>query len=159
MNVVVSDPKSSKAVSRKAEGVPKSFLNKKIGETVSLDDIGLDGYSAKITGGSDADGFPMHPSVVGTVRKKILSKRGIGFRQKLRGEKRRKSVRGNAVTENTSQVNVVIVKEGREAFSSFLAVPKATEEKKSAKEEMIAKSLEAVGTDEAVKAAKEFKKK
>ena len=58
MNIVISDPKTKKAYSKKIED-PKPFLNKKIGETINLTIIGLDGFEGKITGGSDKEGFPM----------------------------------------------------------------------------------------------------
>ncbi|MDO8624973.1 MAG: S6e family ribosomal protein [Candidatus Diapherotrites archaeon] len=159
MNIVVSNPKTSKAVSKKVEGVPAIFLNKRISETVSLDEIGLDGYTARITGGSDKDGFPMHPSLLGSMRKKILSQKGTGFRQDKKGEKRRKSVRGNTVTDAISQLNVSVVKEGKTPFSEFVAqTPKGIEQKKSIKEEMVEKSLAGVGDESVAAVAKEIKK-
>jgi small subunit ribosomal protein S6e len=146
-------------VSRKVEGVPASFLNKKIGETVSLSEIGLDGYEARITGGSDKEGFPMHPSVVGAMRRKILSLAGTGFRQGEKGEKRRKSVRGNTVSDLTAQLNVAVVKEGKPSFKELVEqTPKGIEQKKSVREEMVEKSLAGVGDESVAAMAKEIKK-
>ncbi len=163
MNIVVSNPKTSQAISKKVDMVPKVFLNKKLGETVALDEIGFDGYEGKITGGSDKEGFPLHPSVVGSGRRKILSLSGIGFRQTGDGEKRRKSVRGNTVSEQISQINVSVTKEGNAKFAELFAqTPKQVEQKKSAKEEMVEKSLAAVGDEKtaamAAEVAKELKK-
>src|SRR3989344_812287 len=156
MNIVVSNPKSSQAISKKIDALPKVFLNKRIGETVSLDEIGFDGYEGKITGGSDKEGFPLHPSVVGSMRRKILSLKGTGFQQKNDGEKRRKNVRGNTISDQISQINVSVTKEGKTSFAElFAATPKQIEQKKSAKEEMVAKSLAAVGDEKTAKLAAE----
>lgn len=160
MNIVISDPKTRKAYSKKVDDVPAAFLNKKIGSKVTLDSVGLNGFEAKITGGSDKDGTPMHPTVEGFNRKKILSLKGTGFRQTNKGERRRKSVRGNTVFKDTSQINVVMTKGDSEKLSeAFGAAPKVDEKKKSVKEEMIERSLSAVGDDKAAEEAKAIKGK
>ncbi len=159
MNIVVSHPKSGRAVSKKTDALPKSFLNKKIGDTVSLDEIGMEGFEARIAGGSDKEGFPMHPSISGVSRKKILSLKGTGFRQSARGIKMRKSVRANTVTEELSQLNVQVVKEGKAPFTDYAGQPKVKEEKKSVKEEMIEKSLAGVGDESVAQEAKKIKGK
>jgi small subunit ribosomal protein S6e len=47
------------------------------------------------------------------VKKKILvSKRGIGYKPRRQGEKRRKTVRGNEVTANMTLINLKVVKYG-----------------------------------------------
>ncbi|MBI2597761.1 MAG: 30S ribosomal protein S6, partial [Candidatus Diapherotrites archaeon] len=58
MKIVISDQKAKKAYSKTVED-PSVFFEKKIGEIVNLNRIGLENYEAKITGGSDKDGFPM----------------------------------------------------------------------------------------------------
>lgn len=160
MNIVISDPKTRRAYSKKVDEVPPAFLNKKIGSTVSLESIGLHGFEAKVTGGSDKEGIPMHPAMEGSNRKKILSHKGIGFRQTNKGERRRKSVRGNTVFKDSSQINVVLTKGDSQKLSEqFGGRPKTGEKKVSVKEEMIARSLAAVGDDAAAEAAKTIKGK
>jgi len=63
MNIVISDPKTGKAYSKKTE--EPVFLNKKINESVDLGTIGLVGFKGKITGGSDKQGFPMRATIEG----------------------------------------------------------------------------------------------
>ncbi|MHA1932155.1 MAG: S6e family ribosomal protein [Promethearchaeota archaeon] len=47
------------------------------------------------------------------MKKKILvSKRGIGYKPRRQGEKRRKTVRGNEVTANMTLINLKVVKYG-----------------------------------------------
>jgi len=72
-----------------------------------LSTMGLDGYRAKITGGSDAQGFPMKKDLEGSIRKKVFVNT-----DKKRGIRKRLTARGNAIAEDIKQINVVIVKEG-----------------------------------------------
>ncbi len=121
MNIVISDPKEGKAYSKKTEEA--LFVGRKIGETVTLDAIGLKGYKAVITGGSDKDGFPMKPSLEGQARKKLLMKKGIGIRSKRKGERQRKRVRGNTVGQDIHQLNLKITGYGKEKLSKILGKP------------------------------------
>lgn len=95
----------------------KVFMGKRIGETVKLDGIGLTGYEAIITGGSDNAGFPMRKSILGTKRKRALLKGGVGYRKAKKGLKKRKTVRGNQVAEDIAQINLKVVKEGKTKLS------------------------------------------
>ena len=70
MNIVLSEPVSGKAYSKKTE--ESVFLGKIIGDVVELSEIGLKGFKGKISGGSDKNGFPMRKNVEGTNRKKIF---------------------------------------------------------------------------------------
>ena len=92
-----------------------------LGEEINGDMIGFDGYKLKITGGSDSDGFPMNPSVQGGMRKRILSSGGIGFRPKLKGMRKRKSVRGNTISEDIYQINMKITQTGPKKIEEVLA--------------------------------------
>ncbi len=108
--VVVSDPETGNAKSVEVEGsraVP--FIGKRIGETIDGSIIGLSGYKLLITGGCDKDGFPMRPDVHGGVRKRVILTGGAGFKPRRRGERRRKMVRGNTITEEITQINVKVV--------------------------------------------------
>ena len=96
------------------------FEGMKIGDTIKGGLIGFPNYEFEITGGSDASGFPMRKDVHGPVKKKILvSKRGIGYRPRRKGEKRRKTVRGNEITFDMTLINLKILKYGEtELFKS-----------------------------------------
>jgi small subunit ribosomal protein S6e len=160
MNIVVSDPKSGRAINKKTDEAV--FLNRKIGDEVDLHAIGLSGFRGKITGGSDRQGFPMKKSLQGSGRKKLLLKAGIGFNASRDGEKRRKSVRGNTVSPETMQLNISITKHGDRDLKEFFKPAEAgkkEEAKKSAKERMIKASLEAVGDLELADEAKKIKGK
>ncbi len=130
MKLTISDKKTGKAYSKDLE--KPEFIGKKIGDEISLDNIGLAGYSAKITGGSDKNGFPMKPTVEGSSRRKIRMKGGIGFKPKKKGLYRRKSVRGKIVSDNINQLNLIVTKHGSEKLEKILA---KKEEKKEEGEE------------------------
>jgi len=96
------------------------FDTMKIGDTIKGGLIGFPNYEFEITGGSDASGFPMRKDVHGPVKKRILvSKRGIGYKPKRKGEKKRKTVRGNEITFDMTLINLRILKYGEtELFKS-----------------------------------------
>jgi ribosomal protein S6E (S10) len=96
------------------------FETLKIGDTIKGGLIGFPNYEFEITGGSDASGFPMRRDVHGPVKKRILvSKRGIGYKPIRKGEKRRKTVRGNEITYDMTLINLKILKYGEtELFKS-----------------------------------------
>ncbi len=96
------------------------FEGMQIGDTIKGGLIGFPNYEFEITGGSDASGFPMRKDVHGPVKKRILvSKRGIGYKPRRKGEKRRKTVRGNEITFDMTLINLKILKYGEtELFKS-----------------------------------------
>ncbi|GAB4311949.1 MAG: 30S ribosomal protein S6e [Promethearchaeota archaeon] len=86
----------------------------KIGDEVNGATVGFPGYMFRITGGSDEAGFPMRFDVHGPVKKRVfLSKRSVGYKPPVRGKRRWKYVRGNEITEDIVQVNMVVVKYGK----------------------------------------------
>jgi len=135
-----SKPKSSKAWQTKKE-VP-SLIGKKIGDKFDGSLIGLSGFTLQITGGSDKDGFPMRPDLPGTLRKKALLTKGIGFRGrkkikkkvfKVKGMRKRKYIRGNTISPEIVQVNCKVL-EGEGDIPKILGIP-PKEKKEEVKEE------------------------
>ncbi|MHA1713424.1 MAG: 30S ribosomal protein S6e [Candidatus Ranarchaeia archaeon] len=111
--VIVSDPKSGKSERIEVkDDRARSLFGKRIGDEIEGELVGVSGAILRITGGSDKDGFPMRHDVHGGVRKRILISRGVGFHPRRPGERRRKTVRGNEVTEDIVQINMV-KQEGR----------------------------------------------
>ena len=97
------------------EVVGSKLLGLKIGDEVDGSIIGLDYVKLRIAGGSDATGIPMHPGVPGPVKKKVLLSGPPGFHPREKGERRRKMVRGNVISDGTVkrdkmvQINVAII--------------------------------------------------
>jgi small subunit ribosomal protein S6e len=93
-----------------------------IGDIFEGDIIGFEGLRFKIRGGSDATGFPMHPGVPGSIKKKVLLSGPPGFRPSRKGERMRKTVRGRAIPDPRgerrktalAQLNVVVYYPGGE---------------------------------------------
>lgn len=134
--IVISDPKSKKAYQKEIEEKASGLLGKKIGEKFSGNSLGLTGYELVITGGSDKDGFPMRPDVDGQARKKILIHGPPGFHPKLKGQRRKKSVRGNTISLDVSQINTKVVSHGQKSLEELLGVKaKEKAEKKEQKAE------------------------
>jgi small subunit ribosomal protein S6e len=90
------------------------LIGKIVGETFNGALIGLPGYELKITGGSDRGGIPIRKDVHGPRKKRVLLSKGPCYKPKKKGEKRRKIVRGNEITDDMTQVNTVVVKYGKE---------------------------------------------
>jgi small subunit ribosomal protein S6e len=122
MQIVISDSKAGKAY--KVEGKDAEanalFIGKRIGDVVDADILGLGGYALEITGGSDKQGMPMRKDVSGTVRKRILITNPPGYQQKEQGKRRRKSVRGNEISTEISQINVLIKEYGKKPLDELL---------------------------------------
>jgi small subunit ribosomal protein S6e len=113
MRLVISDPKSGKSYQSE---VPKeqeiAIVGKRIGDEIDGGVVGAAGFTLKLTGGSDASGFPMRPDVPGNRKMAALITKGIGFKTKRKGERRRKMLRGNNYSQDTAQVNSLVIKAG-----------------------------------------------
>ncbi|MFB6100120.1 MAG: S6e family ribosomal protein, partial [Candidatus Nanohalobium sp.] len=81
------------------------LIGKKVGEEFDGGIVGLSGYTLKITGGSDKSGFPMRHSIDGSERERVLLEDGAGINEDEDGVRRRKSVRGNTVSDEIEQLN------------------------------------------------------
>ncbi|KEG10272.1 40S ribosomal protein S6 [Trypanosoma grayi] len=83
------------------------------------------GYTFKLQGGSDKDGFPMVQGVMAPSRVSLLVKRGaVGFNtfRGYQGERRRKSLRGCILASDIAVLNVVIVKTGEQPIEGVTDV-------------------------------------
>jgi len=108
--VVVADPKTGKSQSMEVKDQQaQPLLGLRIGEELDGSLLGLTG-KVKISGGSDKAGFPMRSDVMGGVKKYVLMTRGIGFRKNAgEGQKKRKLVRGNTITDEIYQINAIVM--------------------------------------------------
>ncbi|MCS7106322.1 MAG: 30S ribosomal protein S6e [Candidatus Aenigmarchaeota archaeon] len=126
---IVADPETRKTYQLEVEkNKAIGLIGKKIGDEFNGDILGLPGYTLKITGGTDKDGFPMHPEVHGMGRKKVLLSSPPCFHPRKKGERRRKTVRGNTISEDIVQINCKIVKKGEKPIEEL--VPVKQKEKK-----------------------------
>jgi len=108
--LIVSDQETGKSdMYELKDPLARALVGLKIGDEIDASVLELDG-KVKITGGSDRAGFPMRSDVQGGVKKYVLLTKGVGFRPKNKGERRRKLVRGNTITEEIYQVNGILIK-------------------------------------------------
>lgn len=134
--IVVSDSKTAQAYQVTVTGAAANkIIGKNIGETISGDVAGLSGYTLKLTGGTDKDGFPMRRDLPGPARKKILVAGGVGFRPVADGVRMRRTMRGREISSEVTQINTVIVEYGQKPLDEIfpkkeLKEGEALEEKK-----------------------------
>tara|TARA_Y100000310_G_scaffold336236_1_gene420245 strand:- start:552 stop:971 length:420 start_codon:yes stop_codon:yes gene_type:complete len=132
---VINDPKTGKSYSKPVQ--TSALLNRKIKDKVPGNLVDLIGYELEIKGGSDNSGFPMRPEIDTTQRKKILVKDSIGVKIKRKGMFRRKTVRGNTISEKTAQINLTVSKYGTKPIEGLLTSKENSKEevKKETKKE------------------------
>jgi small subunit ribosomal protein S6e len=107
--IVVSDAKTGKSeVLEAKDATAQLFMGRRLGDTVDLTAVGQN-YKVKITGGSDKAGFPMRADILGGGKRYVLMTEGVGFRNAVQGEKRRKLVRGGLINDEVYQLNAVKV--------------------------------------------------
>ena len=129
--IIVSDPETGKSRVVEVEGtraVP--LVGRRLGEVIDGAAVGMSGYKLKLTGGSDKDGFPMRPNVHGGVRASVILSEGVGFHPSRAGERQRKTLRGNVITEEIVQINMRIVEKPKEKEKKEKKKKKKRKEKK-----------------------------
>lgn len=133
--VIVSDRKTGHAHQIQiSDNNTNRFIGKNIGEIVSGDAVNLPGYSLKITGGTDNDGFPMRSGLPGSSRRKALVSGGVGFKSQVNGMRRRKAIRGEEIASDIGQVNTVIEEYGSKSIDELLGGGGAEEASENATE-------------------------
>jgi small subunit ribosomal protein S6e len=110
--LIVSDPTSKTSKAATIEGAKaQALVGKSIGDEIDGKLLGIGNMKLKITGGTDKDGIPMRFDIQGAAKKRAILSGGVGFKPRDNGERRRKLVRGRQVSEDTLQVNSVVVTE------------------------------------------------
>ncbi len=134
--VVVNDIQSGKSYNIPVSGHhANSLIGKKINDEVDGIFVSLPGYKLKITGGTDKDGFPMRQDIPGSTRRRLLLSKGLGFKPKTRGKRKKKSVRGNTINQEIVQVNMKVLKPGAKPIDEIIKGEGKTEAKEAAPKE------------------------
>ena len=108
--LIISDPEqgTSKAIElQETRSAP--LIGRKVGDILDGSIADMPGNKVQIMGGSDKDGFPMRPSVHGGVRRRVILSGGVGFNPQNEGMRKRKTVRGNVITDDIVQINLKVV--------------------------------------------------
>lgn len=142
LKINISD-KSGKTYNLEMEAgelIGKDLHDKIHGKALSQD---LEGYELEITGASDSSGFTSHKDVLGSSLKRLLLTYGKAMHKrprregkkllsapKPRGLRLRKTVRGRAISGDTAQINLKILKHGAKALSDIFPEQGKGKEKK-----------------------------
>jgi small subunit ribosomal protein S6e len=130
--VVVKDTKKGKSHNVQVSGHhANSLIGKKIVDEVDGIFISLPGYKLQITGGTDKDGFSMRSDLPGVGRRRLLLSESKGFRPGERGMRKKKTVRGNTVSQDIVQINMKVIKHSSRSIDQLIK----TEAKEKPKEE------------------------
>merc|ERR1719168_577707 len=93
------------------------FFDKRMASEVAGDSLGdeFKGYVFRISGGNDKQGFPMKQGILCNHRVRLLFKKGMScYRERRKGCRKRKSVRGCVVGPDLATLSLVLVKKGAE---------------------------------------------
>lgn len=113
---------SHKGKTIKLETESEDVVGKTIGETIKGQHISadLDGYELQITGTADISGFPGKQGLEGAGYHRQLLTKGFGMKDSRKGMRLRKTLRGQEISLLTSQINTIVVKEGKKKFEDLL---------------------------------------
>ncbi len=102
--LTISDIKGKSVSKELKDSDANPLLGLQLGNETDASIVGLSG-KLKLTGGSDKSGVPMRNDVHGSARKKVLLSKGVGLQDAEMGQRKRKLMRGNTVSEEIYQVN------------------------------------------------------
>jgi small subunit ribosomal protein S6e len=123
--LIVSDPRNGTSQRVELDDQQlRAIIGTRIGQVIDGTLAGLQGYKIKLTGGTDKDGIPMRPDVHGSAKARIVLSGGVGYKPKNIGKRKRKVVRGNIVSAETTFLNF-----------SIMEAPKAKKKKKESKQD------------------------
>jgi small subunit ribosomal protein S6e len=107
--IIVSDPNGTSQKVEIEDAQLRPLVGTRIGQVIDGSLAGMQGYKLKFTGGTDKDGVPMRPDVHGSARARIVLSGGVGFKPTEKGMQKRKVVRGNTISAETSFLNFSVV--------------------------------------------------
>jgi small subunit ribosomal protein S6e len=96
------------------------FLGKRIGEVVGGELFGVEGYTFRISGGTDRAGFPLRGDLPGGRQLRLFVGDGFGFHAPRHGQHRRRTYRGGTISEETVQINLTVEQRGKKPLAELL---------------------------------------
>jgi len=140
----------------------EELIGKSVGDKLDGKELlpGLEGYELELTGTSDKAGFPSLPNVEGSGLKRVLLSYEKGMKTKPKGERKkkydktpkglrlRKTVRGKILSADTIQINLKVVKEGKEKLSEVFSDQNKPKEESKPEEKPVEKSEEKTENNE-----------
>lgn len=102
--LTISDKKGKSISKELKDKEANSLIGLHIGSELDAAVVGLTG-KLKVTGGSDKSGMPMRSDIYGSARKPVLLSKGVGLQNIEKGQRRRRLIRGNTISEEIYQIN------------------------------------------------------
>ena len=102
--LTISDIKGKSLSKELKDSDANPLLGLQLGNETDAAIVGLSG-KLKLTGGSDKSGIPMRDDIHGAARKRVLLSKGVGLQAAETGQRMRKLMRGNTVSEEIYQIN------------------------------------------------------
>lgn len=102
--LTVSDSRGRSTTKELKDADAGPLLGLQLGGEADAALVGLAGR-LRLTGGSDRSGVPMRSDLHGSARKYVLLSRGVGLAKAEAGQRVRKLIRGNTVSEEIYQIN------------------------------------------------------
>ena len=102
--LTISDIKGKSVSKELKDSDANALLGLQLGNETDATIVGLSG-KLKLTGGSDKSGVPMRSDIHGAARKQVLLSKGVGLQNAGTGQRKRKLMRGNTISEEIYQVN------------------------------------------------------
>ncbi len=146
---LVMSKKDGKSFQQIIKDKEASFLMKKsVGDKFSGNSIGMEGYEFEITGGSDKCGFPMRKGILQKRQRIIITGEGVGSsgkdrnKKKQKGLKKKKTVCGERIDSNIVQINLKVLKEGKDKLGEDKPKEEAAPQEEPKEEAPIEKKSE-----------------
>ena len=102
--LTISDVKGKSLSKELKDNDANPLLGLQLGNETDATIVGLTG-KLKLTGGSDKSGVPMRNDIHGAARKRVLLSKGVGLQDAEPGQRTRKLMRGNTISEEIYQIN------------------------------------------------------
>jgi len=102
--LTISDIKGKSLSKELKDNDANPLLGLQLGNETDASIVGLTG-KLKLTGGSDKSGVPMRNDIHGAARKRVLLSKGVGLQAAETGQRVRKLMRGNIISEEIYQIN------------------------------------------------------
>ena len=133
--LIVSNPDGTSQRVEIEDAQLRPLVGTRIGQTIDGALAGMQGYKLKFTGGTDKDGVPMRPDVHGSARANIVLSGGVGYKPTDKGMQKRKVVRGNTISAETTFLNFSVVEAPKSAKKSTEPEPEEDPEDSIEEEE------------------------
>lgn len=118
---------SDKGKTIKLETENENLIGKKIGEKLEGSELSedLNGYELEITGTSDISGIPGQKGLEGSSYHRKLLTFGHGMKDRRKGIRLKKTLRGEEISAKTIQINAIVKKHGSKKFNEITSSAKA----------------------------------